>query len=172
MRSKRALQICKEVSELLDDLLRSSPRGRIIEESLKRNGAIVVVDDLKEAFDFANKYAPEHIEIIVREISLAEIAEVVKNAGSVFIGFNTPVALGDYVLGTNHVLPTNKSAKKRGGLSILDFIKVTDVQYVTREGIAKLGPYAVKVAEEEGLVEHANSVKARLVCVRTSPREK
>ena len=162
MRSKRALQICKEVSELLDDLLRSSPRGRIIEESLKRNGAIIIVNDLKEAFDFANKYAPEHLEIIVKEINLAEVTKVIKNAGSVFIGPYTPVALGDYILGTNHVLPTSMFAKKRGGLSVLDFIKVIDVQYVTNEGVTKLGPYAVKLAEEEGLVEHANSVKARL----------
>ncbi len=167
-----SLRLGREVSELLDNLIKSSPRSRIIEESLRRNGAIIVVDDLKEAFDFANKYAPEHLEIIVKEISLAEIAEVVKNAGSVFIGPNTPVALGDYVIGTNHVLPTNMFAKKRGGLSVLDFIKVIDVQYVTREGIAKLGPYAVKMAEEEGLVEHANSVKVRLEHALTSSREK
>ncbi|RLG76961.1 MAG: histidinol dehydrogenase [Thermoprotei archaeon] len=165
-------RLAKEVSELLDDLVKSSPRGKIIEESLKRNGAIIVVNDLKEAFNFANKYAPEHLEIIVKKISLAEIAEVIKNAGSVFIGPNTPVALGDYVIGTNHVLPTNMFAKKRGGLSVLDFIKITDVQYVTYEGIAKLGPCAVKIAEEEGLVEHANSVKARLKHIPISSIEK
>jgi len=155
-------ELSKEVSELLDNLVRSSPRGGIIEESLKRNGAIIVVNDLKEAFDFANKYAPEHLEIIVKEINLAEVTKVIKNAGSVFIGPYTPVALGDYILGTNHVLPTNMFAKKRGGLNVLDFIKVIDVQYVTNEGVTKLGPYAVKLAKEEGLAEHANSVKVRL----------
>jgi len=155
-------KLANEVSELLDELTHSSPRREIIEASLKNYGSIIVVDSLKEAFDFANRYAPEHLEIVSAEVSAAEATKMVKNAGSVFVGPYTPIALGDYAIGANHVLPTNMFAKKRGGLSILDFIKIVDIQYVTREGLMNLAEHAAKIAEVEGLMEHANSIRARL----------
>ncbi len=150
------------VAELIDELARSSPRSEIILESLRRNGAIFVADSLDEAFEFANEYAPEHLEVLVNDMSMPEVISKVRSAGSVFIGINTPVPLGDYAIGTNHVLPTNQVAKRRGGLSVFDYIKIIDVQLATKEGIRRLGPYAARIARAEGLIEHARSVEARL----------
>jgi len=155
-------QLADSVSKFVDEIASRSRRREIIEESLKRNGAIIVVDSLEEAFKLANEYAPEHLEVVVSGYSMGEVLDMVGNAGSIFIGQYTPVALGDYVIGTNHVLPTNMVAKVRGGLSVLDFIKFIDFQYVSPEGIKELGPHAIRIAEAEGLVEHSSSVRARL----------
>lgn len=155
-------ELARKVAEAVDRLARESPRAAIILESLKRNGAIFVVDSIDEAFDFANEYAPEHLEVLVRDMSLPEVVSKVRSAGSVFIGINTPVPLGDYAIGTNHVLPTDQAAKRRGALSVFDYIKMIDIQVVTPEGLERLGPYAAMVARAEGLVEHARSVEERL----------
>ena len=155
-------KLANKVAEILSKYVQVSLRKSIIEESLKKYGAIIVVDSLDEAFEFANKYAPEHIEIQVKDISLVEVLNKIRNAGSIFIGPYTPVALGDYIIGTNHVLPTTMIAKRRGGLSVYDYIKFIDFQYVTREGYRKLYRHAMILAEVEGLIEHKNSIKVRL----------
>ncbi len=155
-------ELAEKVSRLLDEIIEESPRGSIIRESLQRNGAIFVVDDIEEAFEFANEYAPEHLEVLVRDMSLPEVVSKVRSAGSVFVGINTPVPLGDYAIGTNHVLPTNQAAKRRGGLSIFEYIKIIDIQLATEEGLKALGPYAARVARAEGLIEHARAIEARL----------
>ncbi len=155
-------ELARRVAEEVDRLAAESPRAEIILESLRRNGAIFVVDSVDEAFEFANEYAPEHLEVLVRDMSLPEVVSRVRSAGSVFVGINTPVPLGDYAIGTNHVLPTDQAAKRRGGLSVFDYIKIIDVQLATEEGLRRLGPYAARVARAEGLVEHARSVEERL----------
>ncbi len=155
-------ELARKVAEEVDRLVEESPRGEIVLESLKRNGAIFVVDSLDEAFDFANEYAPEHLEVLVRDMSLPEVVSKVRSAGSVFVGINTPVPLGDYAIGTNHVLPTDQAAKRRGGLSVFDYIKIIDIQLATEDGLRRLGPYAARVARAEGLVEHARSIEERL----------
>ena len=157
-----SMELAEKVSQLLDEIIEESPRGSIIRESLQRNGAIFVVDDVEEAFEFANEYAPEHLEVLVRDMSLPEVVSKVRSAGSVFVGINTPVPLGDYAIGTNHVLPTNQAAKRRGGLSIFEYIKIIDIQLATEEGLKALGPYAARVARAEGLIEHARAIEARL----------
>ncbi len=157
-----SMELAEKVSRLLDEIIEESPRGSIIRESLQRNGAIFVVDDIEEAFEFANEYAPEHLEVLVRDMSLPEVVSKVRSAGSVFVGINTPVPLGDYAIGTNHVLPTNQAAKRRGGLSIFEYIKIIDIQLATEEGLKALGPYAARVARAEGLIEHARAIEARL----------
>ncbi len=157
-----SMELAEKVSQLLDEIIEESPRGSIIRESLQRNGAIFVADDVEEAFEFANEYAPEHLEVLVRDMSLPEVVSKVRSAGSVFVGINTPVPLGDYAIGTNHVLPTNQAAKRRGGLSIFEYIKIIDIQLATEEGLKALGPYAARVARAEGLIEHARAIEARL----------
>ena len=142
-------QLVNSVSKLVDEIDSRSRRREIIEESLRRNGAIIVVDSLEEAFKFANEYASEHLEVIVSGYSMGEVLDTVSNAGSIFIGQYTPVALGDYVIGTNHILSINMAARVRGGLSVLDFIKFIDFQYVSPEGIKELGPHAIRIAEAE-----------------------
>jgi len=154
--------LARRVSEEITRLVEKSPRRSIIEEALRRYGAIIIVDNLDEAFDFANEYAPEHIEIVVQGLTMAEILRKIRNAGSIFIGSYTPVALGDYVIGSNHVLPTSMIAKRRGGLSVFDFIKIIDFQYVTLKGFRKACEQAMILAEAEGLFEHKNSLKIRL----------
>lgn len=154
--------LARRVAEEVDRLVKESPRAEIVLESLRRNGAIFVVDSVDEAFDFANEYAPEHLEVLVRDMSLPEVVSKVRSAGSVFIGINTPVPLGDYAIGTNHVLPTDQAAKRRGGLSVFDYIKIIDVQLATADGLRRLGPYAMRVARAEGLIEHARSIEERL----------
>lgn len=155
-------ELANKVSELVDRIIEESPRGSIIRESLQRNGAILIVDDIDEAFEFANEYAPEHLEVLVRDMTLPEVVSKVSSAGSVFVGINTAIPLGDYAIGTNHVLPTNQAAKRRGGLSVFDFIKIIDIQLATEEGLRALGPYAARVARAEGLIEHARSIEARI----------
>ncbi len=159
-------KLAEKVSREIEEIVRKSPRREVIEKSLKNNGLIVLVKNIDEALEFANEYAPEHLEVISSNLSLLEILEKTENAGAVFIGENTPVALGDYIIGSNHILPTEGQAKVRGGLSVYDFIKFIDFQYVTEQGLRTIGKYAVTIAEAEGFHEHANSVKERLTAKR------
>ncbi len=155
-------ELARKVASIIEESVNKSPREKIIRESLQRNGAILIAENIDQAFEFANEYAPEHLEVMISNISLPEIISKIKSAGSVFIGSNTTVPLGDYVIGTNHVLPTNQAAKTRGGLSVLDYIKIIDFQIVSEKGIQILGPYGIRLAEAEGLIEHSNAIKKRI----------
>lgn len=121
-----------------------------------------MADTYDEAIDFVNNYAPEHLEIMVRDEALWDIIARIRNAGSIFIGKYTGVALGDYVIGTNHVLPTMGWARKRGGLSVYDYIKLIDIQYVTSRGLPRIARYAIDLAMYEGFLFHALSIDERL----------
>lgn len=125
-------------------------------ESIARNGAAIVTASLQEARDLTNAIAPEHLTI-----DSTEDLSWVKNAGSVFIGRSTPQALGDYVSGPNHTLPTCGLARVRGGLSVMDFLKVITIQEYKPEGLQRLGPAAIALAEAEGLLGHADAIRAR-----------
>jgi len=155
--------IAKKVAEKVEEIVRKAPRREIIKKSLENSGLIILVENIDEALKFANDYAPEHLEIVSKKLDMFEILEKIDNAGSIFIGENTPVALGDYIIGTNHILPTEGQAKVRGGLSVYDFIKFIDFQYVTKRGLETIGKYAIVIAEAEGFYEHANSIRERLV---------
>ena len=98
----------------------------------------------------------------VQELHTGADVRWVKNAGSVFIGHHTPQSMGDYISGPNHVLPTGRNGRVRGGLSVLDFVKVITVQHYTRAGLKKMGPHAIALAEAEGLNGHAESVRVRM----------
>ncbi len=140
--------------------LPKTERRTIIGASLKRHGAFLVASSLDEAIHFANAYAPEHLTLMVRDARKA--LQVVRNAGSVFLGPHAPVSLGDYGSGTNHVLPTMGFARVRGGLSVEDFRKWVTWQEVTAAGLHRIGTDVAAVARAEGLVCHAQAVEERL----------
>lgn len=137
-----------------------SKRRDIIAASLEDHGAILVAKDLAEAMRFSNEYAPEHLTLMVKS-PRAAFAQV-KNAGSVFLGRNAPVSLGDYGSGTNHVLPTMGQARIRGGLSVEDFRKWITWQEVTSAGLRSIASDITTVAHAEGLHAHAEAVEKRL----------
>ena len=124
------------------------------------NGVLIIVNDLSEAPALANRLAAEHVELAVDEPE-ALFAEL-RHAGSVFLGRYTPEAVGDYVAGPNHVLPTGRRARFASGLSVLDFMKRTSFIAMGLEALVQIGPAAVKLAEVEGLPAHAKSVELRL----------
>ncbi|MCL2709036.1 MAG: histidinol dehydrogenase, partial [Defluviitaleaceae bacterium] len=117
------------------------------------------VRDLDEAFEIANDVAPEHLEILT-ENPLEHLPKV-KNAGSIFLGENTPEPLGDYMSGTNHVLPTGGTARFYSPLGVYDFVKYSSYSYYPREALAELKDDVMKFAASEGLNAHANSINVR-----------
>ena len=129
-------------------------------ESIKRNGLIILVKNLDEAAEVANRKAPEHLEIQVQNAAL--FSEKLVNYGSLFIGENSAEVLGDYAAGINHTLPTNTTARYRGGLSVHDFLKIHTTLRVLNDGITGIGSIAKTLAEAEGLAGHANSIDVRL----------
>jgi histidinol dehydrogenase len=132
-------------------------RGNAIaRQSLAAQGCIFVTATVLEARDLANRLAPEHLSV-----DAATDLKWIRNAGSVFVGNYTPQSMGDYVSGPNHVLPTGRAGRVRGGLSVMDFVKVITVQQYTRSGLLRMGPHAIAMAEAEGLIGHAESVRAR-----------
>lgn len=134
-------------------------RKDIAKESLKKNGLIVVVDNLDDAFDISNEIAPEHLELEV-ENPFTYISKV-KNAGAIFLGKYSPEPLGDYFAGPNHVLPTNMTAKFYSPLGVDNFIKRTSIVYYPEELLLREADHIIKLAEVEGLTAHANSIRVR-----------
>jgi histidinol dehydrogenase len=128
----------------------------VARQAIERNGLAVIAGSLEEAREITNRLAPEHLTVDSKED-----LEWVRNAGSVFIGRYSPQPMGDYVSGPNHTLPTGGAAKVRGGLSVMDFLKVITVQEYTLAGLKKLGPSAIMLANAEGLYGHAEAVRAR-----------
>ncbi len=131
-------------------------KNPIARQAINRNGLAIVAGSLEEAQGITNRLAPEHLTI-----DTAADLSWVQNAGSVFIGRYSPQPMGDYVSGPNHTLPTGGVANVRGGLSVMDFTKVITVQEYTQAGLEKLGPAAITLANAEGLVGHAEAVRAR-----------
>ena len=132
----------------------------VARKSWAEHGAIIVVDELADAIPLCNRLAPEHLQLAVD--SPESLFDMVRHAGSVFLGRHTPEAVGDYVAGPNHVLPTGRRARFSSGLSVLDFMKRTSFIELDPESLAAIGPAAVKLAEAEGLPAHAASVARRL----------
>lgn len=125
-------------------------------------GAIIVVDDLEGAMPLVNRLAAEHLELAVDDDRAERLFGLVRHAGSVFLGRMTPEAIGDYVAGPNHVLPTGRRARFASGLSVLDFMKRTSFIALDQHAINKIGPAAATLADAEGLPAHAASVRKRL----------
>ncbi|OYQ33725.1 histidinol dehydrogenase [Niveispirillum lacus] len=148
------------VSAAVDAHLSTLSRAEIAGTSWRDHGAIIVVDSLDEAVPLVDRLAPEHLELAVADPDA--MAARIRNAGAIFLGRYTPEAIGDYVAGPNHVLPTARSARFSSGLNVLDFMKRTTLVGCTPESLAKIGPAAVSLANSEGLGAHALSVAIRL----------
>jgi histidinol dehydrogenase len=136
------------------------PRQAIAREGWEEFGAIIVVASLAEAVELANRIASEHVELALDDPQA--LLGKIRNAGAVFLGHHTPEAIGDYVGGTNHVLPTARSARFASGLGVLDFMKRTSVLGCDPDSLAALAPAATALAAAEGLDAHGRSVSIRL----------
>ena len=150
------------IAKVIKQLTRQShllTRKDIIEKSLS-NSRFLVFDKVKEAFNFLNDYAPEHL--IIASKNSKKIAKYVKNAGSVFLGNYSPESAGDYASGTNHSLPTNGSARTQSGISVDSFVKKITFQIINKKGIKNIGPSVERMANAEGLDAHKNAVSIRL----------
>lgn len=152
-------ELALRVSETINAEIPQLPRKDIITSSLSRHSYILIAKDMAQAIDFVNEYAPEHLEIMTQDpfITLKKI----KNAGSIFMGPFSPIPVGDYATGTNHVLPTGQAARMFSGLSVDDFIKKLTFQYLSKDGLSLLKDTVVSLAEAEGLPLHARAILER-----------
>jgi histidinol dehydrogenase len=141
-------------------MVRESPRWNIALKALAKYGRIVVVKNLNDAINLANAYAPEHLQLMVRKPK--RLLGAIKNAGSIFIGNYSPVAAGDLAVGVNHILPTGGVARRKSGLSVLDFLKLPTVQELSKDGLKRMAETIKTLAEVEGLPAHARSVEKRM----------
>jgi histidinol dehydrogenase len=148
------------VAAAVERHLATLPRADIARASWQSHGAIILVASLDEAPALVDRLAPEHLELAVDDAE--GLAERVRHAGAIFLGRHTPEAIGDYVAGPNHVLPTSRSARFASGLGVLDFLKRSSIVRCDAEGMRAIGPAAVTLAEAEGLAAHALSVALRL----------
>jgi histidinol dehydrogenase len=150
--------VADEAFELVRSRSRDAVRSEIIEASLE-HGAILIFDSIDECTRFSNTFAPEHLEIMVR--NPLDVLNRVYNAGSIFVGDYAPVPAGDYASGTNHVLPTAGHAWTYSGLNVGYFTKKSSIQIISKEGLSQIRDTVVAIADEEGLKSHADAVKAR-----------
>ena len=148
------------VTRSVDSQLNGLPRADVAGASWRDFGAIILVPKVSDALALADRIAPEHLEIVATEADA--LAARARNAGAIFIGAHTPEAIGDYVGGSNHVLPTARSARFSSGLGVLDFMKRTSILKCGPEQLRVLGPAAIALGEAEGLTAHARSVSIRL----------
>jgi histidinol dehydrogenase len=149
-----------KVEAAVERALALLPRKEIAGASWNNNGGVIVVARLPDAAPLVDRIAPEHLEIATENPN--ELLKLVKHAGAIFLGRNTPEAMGDYIAGPNHVLPTARTARFSSGLSVLDFMKRTTLLSCDAKTINAIGPAAVTLAEAEGLDAHARSIAARL----------
>ena len=152
--------LANQVEAAVEAQLKTLPREDVARASWQDYGAIILVDDLEAAMPLANRIAPEHLELAVADPEA--LLKKVRNAGAVFLGHYTPEAIGDYVGGSNHVLPTARSARFSSGLSVLEFVKRTSILKCNADNLRQIGPAAIALGESEGLSAHARSVSIRL----------
>lgn len=153
-------QLAKEVSDAVDAQLATLPKAEIAGASWREFGCVIVVESLIDAVPLVDRLAPEHLEIVCENED--EIAQLVHNAGAIFLGAFTPEAVGDYVGGPNHVLPTARSARYSSGLNVLEFMKRTSILKCSADALRAIGPDAITLGRAEGLEAHARSVAMRL----------
>ncbi len=143
--------------QVLTELKRQAKGNAIAFQSLEAQGCVFVTESVAEARELTNRLAPEHLTV-----DAAADLQWVRNAGSVFVGAYAPQSMGDYVSGPNHVLPTGRFGRIRGGLSVMDFVKIITVQEYTLGGLKAMGPHTIALAEAEGLKGHAESVRVKM----------
>lgn len=152
--------LAAQVEQAVESQLKTLPRTKIAGASWANFGAVITVPTLKDAIPLVDAIAPEHLEIVATDDEA--LAARIRNAGAIFLGAHTPEAIGDYVGGSNHVLPTARSARFSSGLGVLDFMKRTSILKCGPEQLRALGPAAIALGEAEGLGAHARSVAIRL----------
>ena len=153
-------KLIKMVKKFIITQLNTLPRKKIAKQSLKKNGLFIYSSSDKKIIEIVNLIAPEHLELNLKEKN--KIAKQIKNAGSICLGKYSAMAATDYNVGSNHILPTNSSAKFSSGLSVYDFYKRISVINLSKKGIETIGEQVIKLANYEGLVGHARSVEVRI----------
>ncbi|KIM02886.1 MAG: histidinol dehydrogenase [Sulfurovum sp. FS06-10] len=153
-------KLADEVRVELEKWLQMLPRQEIARKSIEERGAIIVCEDMQEAIKLMNEIAPEHLEVCTN--SPFELLPFIKHAGAIFLGHNTPEAIGDYVAGPNHTLPTGGTAKFYSPLGVENFMKKTSIIYFSAQAINEIGEDCALIANTEGLTAHEQSVRVRL----------
>ncbi|MBY8992394.1 MAG: histidinol dehydrogenase [Candidatus Lokiarchaeota archaeon] len=152
--------LINQIISSIEKYVKDSKRNTIVEQALHNNSIIIKAENLEDCVRISNLIAPEHLEILVENPTV--LVKDIKNAGSIFLGPYSPIPLGDYCAGTNHILPTGGTAKKYSGLNLFDFLKTIDVLNCDKEGLKNLSKTAIKLAEFEGLYGHKRSIEERL----------
>ena len=153
------LSFAKKVIKSIDLILKELPRSQIASKSWKNNGKIIIVKNILNSYQIINQLAPEHLELAIKEPE--KVLKNVYNAGSVFLGRYSPEAIGDYVAGPNHVLPTGRTARFSSGLGVTDFLKKITFTKCNKKSLQLLSNSAIKIAKAEGLEGHALSINMR-----------
>ncbi len=153
-------EIAKKVKLSVEKFLTEIPRSKIAISSWYNFGAIILVENLNQAVELINIKAPEHLQLILKNTK--KVIAKVNNAGAIFIGPHTPEAVGDYIAGPNHVLPTNRTARFSSGLGVIDFYKRTTLVNFNKKNLNQLGKHVVTLAKAEGLEAHAKSISIRI----------
>ena len=153
-------KLAKSVSKIISELLLKIQRGNIVKSSLKNNGFIAICRTKSDMIKLANTLAPEHLEIMVK--NLDSLSSKITTPGLILLGDNTPSSASDYVLGSNHILPTNGFGKIRGSLSVLDFIKINTQVTCSKSSLSKISKYLEVLTNAEGLPNHYEAVRGRL----------
>ncbi len=152
--------LADDVAQAVKSQIKTLKRAKIASASWRNFGAIITVKTLDNSIPLVDRLAPEHLEIVAENAE--KLCQRIRNAGAIFIGAHTPEAVGDYVAGSNHVLPTARSARFSSGLGVLDFMKRTSLLKCGPDQLRALGPAAIALGEAEGLTAHARSVAIRL----------
>ncbi|PHS58152.1 MAG: histidinol dehydrogenase [Sulfurimonas sp.] len=155
-----SLKLANEVKEEIENWLLKLPRQKMARKSIEERGAIIVTSDMNEAINLMNEIAPEHLEVATD--NAFEYLPFIKHAGAIFLGHNTPEAIGDYVAGPNHTLPTGGTAKFYSPLGVENFMKKTSIISFSSKAINEIGEHCALIANTEGLTAHEQSVRVRL----------
>ncbi|MGB9659652.1 MAG: histidinol dehydrogenase [Nitrososphaerales archaeon] len=153
-------ELASKVISELEKIMVNLERAEIIKKALTQNGFIVICDEMDEAVEFVNDFAPEHLEIVTKQSD--KIAKQIRSSGMIFLGPYSPVPAGDYCIGTNHILPTGGYAKVYSNLSVMDFVKRVSVVKCSKEGLLKMVKPISTLARKEGLINHAIAVEERV----------
>jgi len=153
-------KLAKSVNQNLEDLLQSIKRSDLVKKSLKQNGFIAICKNMTDIIGLANELAPEHLQIMTKNPQI--LASKITTPGLILLGNDTPSSASDYILGSNHILPTNGFGKTRGSLSVFDFIKINTQVKATKSSLSKISKHLDIFTKAEGLPNHYAAVKGRL----------
>jgi histidinol dehydrogenase len=152
--------VAKQIQKSLEKLIPDVERREIVKQSISKNGFIAICKSQKEVIELANKIAPEHIELMVKNAKI--LSKNITGSGLVLVGDNTPSSASDYLLGTNHILPTSGFGRTRGGLSVLDFLKLQTIIETKKSTLSKISDKLNTLTDAEGLPNHYKAVERRL----------